>query len=36
MDSALDGLAFSLLLTSLYVLRFRGWQRPMAVVGSRS
>jgi hypothetical protein len=33
MDSALDGFAFSLLLTSLYVLRFRGWQRPMAVLG---
>lgn len=25
---ALSGVAFALLLTSLYVLRFRGWTRP--------
>jgi hypothetical protein len=27
----LNSLAFALLLTSLYVLRFRGWQRPAMV-----
>ncbi len=32
MESALNGISFSLLLTSLYVLRFRGWTRPWAVL----
>jgi hypothetical protein len=32
MESALDGLSFALLLTSLFILRFRGWKRPLAVV----
>jgi len=32
MESLLNGLSFSLLLTSLWVLRFRGWQRPLAVL----
>lgn len=32
MESALNGISFSLLLTSLYILRFRGWKRPLAVV----
>ena len=31
MESVLNGLSFSLLLTSLFVLRFRGWNRPVAV-----
>lgn len=31
MESVLNGLSFSLLLTSLFVLRFRGWTRPVAV-----
>jgi hypothetical protein len=30
-ESVLNGLSFSLLLTSLFVLRFRGWNRPVAV-----
>lgn len=29
----LNGVAFALLLTALYVLRFRGWTRPGRVVG---
>ena len=33
MESILNGLSFSLLLTSLYILRFRGWKRPVAVAG---
>ena len=32
MESALNGISFSLLLTSLFVLRFRGWTRPWAVL----
>jgi hypothetical protein len=33
MDEAiLNPVAFALLLTSLYVLRFRGWARPLRVV----
>lgn len=32
MDAALDGVSFALLLTSLWILRFRGWSRPLAVV----
>ena len=32
MESLLNGLSFALLLTSLYVLRFRGWRRPRLVV----
>jgi hypothetical protein len=28
----LNGFAFALLLTSLFVLRFRGWKRPLMVV----
>lgn len=32
MESALNGFSFGLLLTSLYILRFRGWNRPIAVV----
>ncbi|HEB90021.1 MAG TPA: hypothetical protein ENI85_10655 [Deltaproteobacteria bacterium] len=31
MESELNGLAFALLLTSLFVLRFRGWKKPWAV-----
>lgn len=31
MSSWLQPLAFAMLLTSLYVLRFRGWKRPLAV-----
>lgn len=31
MESVLNGLSFALLLTSLYILRFRGWNRPLAV-----
>ena len=30
MDAALDGISFALLLTSLWILRFRGWTRPRA------
>ena len=33
MESVLNPLAFATLLTALYVLRFRGWRRPAAVVG---
>ncbi|MEM9177757.1 MAG: hypothetical protein AAGC67_21310 [Myxococcota bacterium] len=33
MESVLNPLAFATLLTALYVLRFRGWKRPLAVVG---
>ena len=33
MESVLNPLAFATLLTALYVLRFRGWKRPVAVVG---
>lgn len=32
MESALTGISFALLLTSLFILRFRGWKRPIAVV----
>ena len=32
MESALNGISFALLLTSLFILRFRGWKRPIAVV----
>lgn len=32
METIVNPLAFALLLTSLYILRFRGWQRPFAVV----
>ena len=31
MESILNPIAFSILLTSLFVLRFRGWQRPVHV-----
>lgn len=31
MDAVVNGLAFALLLTSLFVLRFRGWTRPWLV-----
>lgn len=31
MESALNGISFALLLTSLFILRFRGWKRPGAV-----
>lgn len=31
-ESLLNSLAFALLLTSLFVLRFRGWKRPTAVL----
>ena len=31
-ESILNPLAFALLLTSLYILRFRGWKRPGIVV----
>ena len=30
-EHALNSLSIALLLTSLYVLRFRGWKRPFAV-----
>ena len=30
-DLVLNPIAFATLLTALYVLRFRGWQRPFAV-----
>ena len=33
MESILNPLAFATLLTALYVLRFRGWNRPLAVAG---
>ena len=32
MESSLNGLSFALLLTSPYVLRFRDWRRPFAVI----
>lgn len=32
MTGLLNGLAFALLLTSLFVLRFRGWRRPGLVL----
>ena len=32
MNTLLNPLAFSLLLTSLYILRFRGWTRPGRVL----
>ena len=32
MESILNPIAFSILLTSLFVLRFRGWRRPALVV----
>ena len=32
MEGILNGLSFSLLLTALYTLRFRGWTRPWAVL----
>lgn len=32
MDSVLNGFSFALLLTSLFVLRFRAWKRPALVV----
>lgn len=32
-EAFLNPIAFAMLLTSLYVLRFRGWTRPVAVVG---
>ncbi len=31
MESGLNGLSFALLLTALFVLRFRGWKKPWAV-----
>lgn len=31
-DGILNSFAFALLLTSLFVLRFRGWKRPVAVL----
>ena len=31
MESTLNAISFALLLTSLFVLRFRGWKRPIAV-----
>jgi len=31
MESTLNAVSFSLLLTSLFILRFRGWKRPLAV-----
>ena len=33
MESVLNPLAFATLLTSLYVLRFRGWKKPLWVAG---
>lgn len=32
MEGLFNGVAFSLLLTSVFVLRFRGWERPGMVV----
>lgn len=32
MEGILNGLSFSILLTALYTLRFRGWTRPRAVL----
>ncbi len=32
MESALNAISFALLLTSLFILRFRGWKRPIAVM----
>lgn len=32
MKALLNGLAFAVLLTSIFVLRFRGWKRPGLVV----
>lgn len=32
MEGILNGLSFSILLTALYTLRFRGWTRPWAVL----
>ncbi len=32
MASTVDAVSFALLLTALFVLRFRGWKRPTAVV----
>ena len=32
MDAVLNGFSFAFLLTSLFVLRFRGWTRPGMVV----
>ena len=32
MEAAVNGFSFALLLTALYVLRFRGWKKPRAVV----
>ena len=32
MEGALNGLAFALLLTSLFVLRFRAWRKPVWIV----
>lgn len=32
MESFLNPIAFATLLTSLFVLRFRGWTKPLAVV----
>lgn len=31
MEALWNGVAFATLLTSLYILRFRGWTRPLAV-----
>ncbi len=33
MESFLNPIALATLLTALFVLRFRGWNRPLAVVG---
>ena len=33
MAPLLNPIAFATLLTALFVLRFRGWNRPLAVVG---
>jgi len=33
MESFLNPIAFATLLTALFILRFRGWKRPLAVVG---
>jgi hypothetical protein len=32
MEGALNGLSFALLLTSLFVLRFRAWRKPVWIV----
>ena len=32
MESVVNGFSFALLLTALYVLRFRGWRKPRTVV----